>query len=79
VQQPQVVVPTATALRAGFGRIESIAPLPTSAATGGGTLRQQKRVALKMDDGTVQYVDTAAEGLTVGERVELTLDGQIKH
>jgi hypothetical protein len=31
-----------------------------------------------MDDGTVQFVDTPADGLAVGERVELTSDGQLR-
>ena len=69
-----VVVPTA--MRAGFGRIESITPMQPSAATGGSTMR---RLGIRMEDGTVQYVDTAAEGLATGDRVELTADGHIKH
>jgi hypothetical protein len=77
VQQP-TVVPAPTALRAGHGRIESITPMPQSAASGG-TVRQLKRLGIKMDDGTVQFVDTPADGLSVGERVELTSDGQLKH
>ena len=76
VQQP-TVVPAPTAIRAGHGRIESITPLPQSAATGG-TVRQLKRIGIKMDDGTVQFVDTPAENLSVGERVELTSDGQLR-
>lgn len=81
VQQPQaqVVVPATAPLRAGHGRIESITPLPTSAATGSGQVKQQRRIGIKMDDGTLQYVDTAAEGLSIGERVEITADGQIRH
>jgi hypothetical protein len=75
---PVVTVPTPTAIRAGFGRIESITALPTSAAVGG-TVKPQRRIGIKMDDGIVQYVDTAAEGLSIGERVELTADGNIKH
>lgn len=84
VQQPQmaagtVVVPTPTAIRAGMGRVESINPLPTSAATGSGNVRPMKRLGIKMDDGTVQYVDTAAENLAIGQRIELTRDGHIRH
>ena len=79
VAQAPIVVPTPSAIRAGFGRIESITALPTSAATGGGTVKPARRIGIKMDDGTVQYVDTAAEGLSMGQRVELTTDGQIKH
>ena len=77
VQQPAVVA-APTALRAGHGRIESITPMPQSAASGG-TVRQLKRLGIKMDDGSVQLVDTAADGLAVGERIELTSDGQLKH
>ena len=76
VQQP-AVVPAPSAIRAGHGQIESITPLPESAATGG-TVRQVKRLGIKMNDGTVQFVDTPAEGLSVGERVELTGDGYLR-
>lgn len=84
VVQPQVVqapmvVATPTAIRAGNGRIETINPLPTSAATGSGNVRPMKRLGIKMDDGTVQYVDTAAENLSIGQRIELTRDGHIRH
>ena len=76
VQQsaPGVVAPSA--LRPGFGRVEAITALPPSAAAGGTSMR---RLGIKMEDGTLQYVDTAAQGINVGERVELTRDGQIKH
>jgi hypothetical protein len=70
------VVATPIAIRAGHGRVESITGLAQSAAAGGQTVR---RIGIKMDDGTVQYVDTAAQGLSIGERVELTADGQIRH
>ena len=70
---PVLVMPSA--IRAGMGRVESITPEAPSAAAGGSTLR---RIGIKMDDGTVQYVDTSAK-LAVGERVELTRDGTIKH
>jgi hypothetical protein len=75
VQQaaPGVVAPSA--LRPGFGRVEAITALPPSAAAGGTAM---SRFGIKMEDGTVQYVDSAAQGLYVGERVELTRDGQIR-
>ena len=73
---PQGVVATPTAIRSGSGRVETITALQPSAAAGGATPR---RFGIKMDDGTVQYVDTAAQGLNIGERVELTADGQIRH
>jgi hypothetical protein len=73
-----VVVPTPTALRPGFGRIESITALAPSAAAGA-TTKPMRRLGIKMEDGTVQYVDTTAEGLSVGARIELTRDGYIRH
>jgi hypothetical protein len=72
-----VVQPTA-AIRAGFGRVESITALAPSAAAGG-SAKPLKRVGIKMEDGTLQYVDTAAEGLAIGSRVELTRDGNLRH
>ena len=72
----QGVVITPTAIRPGFGRVETIAVVQQSAAAGGTTLR---RFGIKMDDGTVQYVDSAAQGISPGQRIELTNDGQIKH
>ena len=74
------VVSAPTALRAGFGRIESITAAPQSAAAGstaaGGTTLQ--RFGIRMDDGSMQYVDTAAPGYSLGERIELTKDGTIR-
>jgi hypothetical protein len=71
------VVAAPGAIRAGFGRIEAIAAVPASAAAGG-TAKPLRRVSIKMEDGTWQQVDTAAEGLAVGDRVELTSDGQLR-
>jgi hypothetical protein len=73
-----VVVPMPTAIQPGFGRIETITALAASAAAGG-TVKPLRRIGIKMENGTVQYVDTAAEGLSIGERVELTRDGHIRH
>jgi hypothetical protein len=78
---PQVVSPApavvvaASALRPGTGRIESLSALPPSAAAGGSSAR---RIGIKMDDGTMQYVDTPAQWVALGDRVELTADGQIR-
>ena len=76
VAAPGTVVATPTAIRAGMGRVETITALQPSAGTGGTTYR---RFGIKMDDGTVQYVDSPAQGVSVGERIELTSDGQLKH
>jgi len=76
---PTVVSPTPAALRPGSGRVESIAAVPGALASAGasqpGTLR---RLGIKMDDGTVQFVDTDASSFAIGDRVELTWDGYIK-
>ena len=63
-----VVAPAAVALRAGYGRVESILALPTAAA-GGAASSPNRRIAMRMDDGSVQYFDTHAAGMAVGDRV----------
>jgi pectin methylesterase-like acyl-CoA thioesterase len=75
---PTVVAQPTAAPAAGFGRIESITALAPSAAAGG-SAKPLKRVGIKMEDGTLQYVDTAADGLAIGSRVELTRDGNLRH
>ena len=77
---PAVVIaaPAAAPLRAGYGRIESIIPLPASAAAGGSVPGANKRLTIRMDDGSVQYVDTAAN-VAVSDRVQLTADGRMIH
>ena len=72
-----VVAPAAVALRAGFGRIESILAVPSAAA--GGTSKPNSRVVMKMDDGSTQYFDTQAAGMAVGDRVEITTNGTMRH
>jgi hypothetical protein len=73
-----VVAPAALALRAGFGRIESILAVP-SAAAGGTASTYNKRIVMRMDDGSVQYFDTAAAGIAVGDRIEIPSDGTMRH
>jgi hypothetical protein len=73
-----VVAPAAAPLRAGLGRIESILAVPTAAA-GGTAPNPTKRIVMRMDDGSVQYFDTQAAGLAVGDRIEITKDGTMRH
>jgi len=74
-----VVAPAAAApLRVGFGRIESIMILPNAAA-GATAPSLGKRIAMRMDDGTMQYFDTNAADLTVGDRIEITANGTMRH
>jgi hypothetical protein len=75
-----VVTPVATGpLRAGTGRIDSIMDLAPSAAAGSTVPGANKRVGIRMDDGTLQYLDTAASDLAVGDRVSITSDGYMRH
>lgn len=68
--------------KAGTGVVQSWSAVPSSAAgasgrvdpTGTGLLR----LGIRMDDGTVQYVDTESREFPVGTRVELTADRIIK-
>ena len=72
-----VVAPAAVALRAGFGRIDSIMAVPSAAA--GATSKPSHRVVMRMEDGSTQYFDTQATGMAVGDRIEITKNGTMKH
>ena len=80
-----VVVPAPAAtvpLRAGFGRVESISAIVASASAGGSvpqaSVDDPRRFAVRMEDGTIQFVDARAPNLAVGNRVEITKDGYIR-
>ena len=73
-----VVVPAAAPMRVGLGRIESILAVPTVAA-GGTAPNSTQRIVMRMDDASVQYFDTQAAGLAVGDRIEITKDGTMRH
>ena len=68
--------------KAGSGVVQTWAATPSPATgasgrvdpSGGGMLR----LGIKMDDGTVQYVDTDSRDFPVGSRVQLTDDHLIK-
>jgi hypothetical protein len=71
------VVQNVPALRPGMGRIESMAPA-TTASAGGTASASMQRLNIRMDDGTMQVVDTPSTGLSIGDRVELTREGYIR-
>ena len=73
-----VVAPAMAPLRVGFGRIDSMMVLPNAAA-GGTTPNTSRRIAMRMDDGTLQHFDTKAENLKVGDRIEITTNGTLRH
>jgi hypothetical protein len=62
---------------AGQGTVTAVMPSPNSAAAGG-TAQPMQRLEIKMDNGTVQYVDTASKEFTKGVRVVLTQDKLIR-
>lgn len=68
--------PAVAAVRPGHGRIESISWLGSSAAAGAS--QPMRRLRIRMDDGTLQTIDTAAEGFSAGDWVELTREGYIR-
>jgi len=73
-----MVVMQPTALRAGYGRIESVSALPVSSGAGTTSASAMRRLGIKMEDGTMQYVDSDAPNVSIGDRVQLTADGYIR-
>ena len=78
----------AAAVLAGCATEHKVAPAPApvvvAPATPGAVVvapaaAQPLRAGLRMDDGTIQYVDTAAGGLAIGDRVAITSDGNMRH
>jgi hypothetical protein len=65
------------ALRPGFGRIESMSPVATASA-GGTSPAAMQRLNIRMDDNSMQVVDTPSADLKIGDRVELTREGYIR-
>jgi len=68
-----VIVPPSGGVHPGTGRVES----STRLSLASGEERPTRRLGLRMDDGTVQFVDTQAQNVDIGERVELTADNHI--
>jgi len=70
--------PAATALRAGFGRVESILVVPTAdAVTRAGAKTTSKQITMRMNDGTLQYFNTQGN-VVVGDRIEITSNGTMR-
>ena len=78
MQAPAGAAPPAVALRAGFGRIESIHAI-ASAAAGATAPNSTRRIAMRMEDSTVQYFDTQASGVAVGDRIEILANGTMRY
>ncbi|HEX4927710.1 MAG TPA: hypothetical protein VFV74_06895 [Burkholderiales bacterium] len=73
-----VVAPAPAPLQAGMGTIDTIVPVPASASAGGTASAPSRRVGIRMDSGVVQYVETTAQGLSIGERVQITPEGYMR-
>jgi hypothetical protein len=74
------VTVTTPAVRAGGGVVDSISAVPQwSSSTGSAQPSSMRRIGVRMDDGTVQFLDTDAPSLRVGDRVGLTADGYIRN
>ena len=64
--------------RAGSGVVQSVTPTPVMPGASAGTTAPMQRLEIKMDNGTVQYVDTPNREFTRGTRVTLTEDRLIR-
>jgi hypothetical protein len=73
--QPGVVVESVTVLRPGFGRVEAIQQVVNHS----GAFTGFRRLTLRMDDGSIQVLDTRGPDLTLGARVEITTDRNIRY
>lgn len=61
----------------GSGRVETVTALPTASA-GGTAPATMSRIAIRMEDGSTQYVDTSVPGLAPGDRIQITTEGYLK-
>jgi hypothetical protein len=75
VQPSGVVVQSVTVLRPGFGRVETIQQVVDYR----GTFTGYRRLTLRMDDGSIQVLDTRGPEMTLGARVEITPERNIRY
>ena len=70
VPQQAVVIAAPSALRPGYGRVDSITPMSNGS-----------RIAVRMENGQqVQYLDTPGGTMVaLGQRVEITSDGHMSY
>ena len=75
IAAPGAYVETVAVLRPGFGRVEATTPVvyTTGAPTG------MQRLTLRMDDGSLQVLDSRGPNIVVGERVEITSERYIRY
>lgn len=63
--------------KAGNGVVQSVSAVPVMAGAGS-SAEPLQRLEIRMDDGSIQYVDTSSREFTRGTRVTLTEDRLIK-
>jgi hypothetical protein len=74
-----VVVAPPVSIKPGYGRVETITALPTTSGAGTTVASDMRRLGVRMEDGTFQYVDAPAGSIKVGDRVQFTPEGYIRH
>jgi hypothetical protein len=62
---------------AGSGTVQQVFPAPVMAGAGS-SAEPMQRLEIKMDNGSIQYVDTPSREFTKGARVTLTEDQLIR-
>ena len=80
-QQPQperAVVTNVHPYTAGNGTVQAVYPAPRGSASAGSSSDPMQRLEIKMDNGTVQYVDTPNREFAKGTRISLSEDRIIK-
>ena len=70
-----VAVESVAILRPGFGRVESVQQVVDFR----GAFTGYRRLSLRMDDGSIQVLDTRGPELSMGARVEITTDRTIRY
>ena len=74
---PPNIVTNVHPYKAGNGVVQSVSATPVMAGAGSSSEPLQ-RLEIKMDSGSIQYVDTPSREFTKGTRITLTEDKLIK-
>lgn len=76
--QPNIVT-NVHPYKAGNGVVQSVSATPVMRGAGAGSSAEPlQRLEIKMDNGSIQYVDTSSRDFTKGTRVSLTEDKLIR-
>ena len=62
----------------GSGVVQSVLPTPVMPGAATGSSAALQRLEIRMDNGSIQYVDTPSREITKGTRVTLTEDKLIR-